>query len=203
MPATAPWLASAEALLNRNIDASAQATALARRLDGTRLALDVTHVTSVHAAVAGSRLALFGEDGTAADARITGTPTALLALLRGGGAPVRSSAVTVSGNAEVANLYRELLAAARPDLEEELARWVGDLPARQITRFARGAGEWLSRARRTARENVAEYLTEESRDLVAHTEAEEFLHGVDEVREAADRFEARLKALERRRQDAG
>ena len=42
----------------------------------------------------------------------------------------------VRGDAETANLYRELLAAARPDLEEELSRWVGDLPARHLSRLA-------------------------------------------------------------------
>ena len=49
-----------------------------------------------------------------------------------------------------------------------------------------------------AGENIAEYLQEESRDLVNKTELEEFLRGVDELRETADRIEARLGHLERR-----
>jgi ubiquinone biosynthesis protein UbiJ len=38
-------------------------------------------------------------------------------------------------------------------------------------------------------------------DLVTKTEAEEFLRGVDEVREAADRIEARLKRAEQLAKD--
>ena len=53
-----------------------------------------------------------------------------------------------------------------------------------------------------AGENIAEYLQEESRDLVNKTELEEFLRGVDELRETADRIEVRLGHLERRLQGA-
>ena len=51
---------------------------------------------------------------------------------------------------------------------------------------------WARKARRTAAENLAEYLQEESGDLVSKPELEEFLHGVDRLRETADRVEARL-----------
>ncbi len=62
----------------------------------------------------------------------------------------------------------------------------------------RACRTWARRARRTAGENIAEYLQEEGRDLVTKTEMEEFLRGVDEVREAVDRIEARLiERLER------
>jgi ubiquinone biosynthesis protein UbiJ len=45
-------------------------------------------------------------------------------------------------------------------------------------------------------------LQEEGRDLVNRTELDEFLRGVDEVRETTDRIEARLGHLERRLQGA-
>jgi ubiquinone biosynthesis protein UbiJ len=53
-------------------------------------------------------------------------------------------------------------------------------------------------ARRIAGENLAEYLQEESRDLVSKPELEEFLLGVDQLRETADRVETRLARLEQR-----
>ncbi len=87
---------------------------------------------------------------------------------------------------------------ARPDPEEELSRWMGDLPARRLSLFAQRALAFARRARRTAGENIAEYLQEEGRDLVNKTELEEFLRGVDELRETADRVEARLARLEQR-----
>jgi ubiquinone biosynthesis protein UbiJ len=229
MPATAPWLASAEAMFNRNIHGSSRATELARRLDSTCLQVEVEGITSIRAAIQGGRLALLAveEPGTQApdrpdvgtpdvgtpdvaasgaqgqgaqppaDAVISGSPSALIAMLRGArpAAAGERSSVKIRGDAEIANLYRQFFLAARPDPEEELSRWIGDAPARSVSRLAGGVLSWARRARRAAGENIAEYLTEESRDLVARTEVEEFLQGVDEVREAADRVEARLKAL--------
>ena len=54
--------------------------------------------------------------------------------------------------------------------------------------FARRVSEWQSE--------------EEGRDLVNRTELEEFLRGVDELRETADRIDARLGRLERRLEGA-
>ena len=215
MPATAAWLASVEALLNRGIDASARAAVLARRLEGTALQIDIEGFTSIRASAVGGRLALTtGEDAAAAhaaaalaDATISGAPSALWQLLKGGtnrqGRPAPPGRpAQIRGDAEIANLYRELFGLARPDPEEELARWMGDLAARRLSLFARRTLEALRRARRTAGENIAEYLQEEGRDLVNQPELDEFLRGVDEVRETTDRIEARLGHLERRLQGA-
>jgi ubiquinone biosynthesis protein UbiJ len=203
MPGTPAWLASAEAVLNRNIAASSQAAALTKRLEGTSLQVDVEGVARVRAACFAGRLALLAGDDSPADAVICGSPPALLQMFKAGtpSAQTRSS-VQIRGDAEIANLYRDLFAAARPDLEEELSRWVGDLPARHLSQLAKSVRTWARRARRTAGENIAEYLQEEGRDLVTKTELEEFLRGVDGVRDDVDRIEARLKGLEQRMKGA-
>jgi ubiquinone biosynthesis protein UbiJ len=199
MPATAAWLASAEALLNRCIDSSTQAAALARRLQGTSLQVDIDGFTRIRASTHQGRLALLAGDDSAADATISGSLPAFLQLLKGGAnrEPGRPAA-QIRGDAEIANQYRELFILARPDPEEELSRWIGDFPARRVSQFAQGALQFARRVRRTAGENIAEYLQEESRDLVNRTELEEFLRGVDELRETADRVAARLGSLEAR-----
>ena len=199
MPATSAWLASAEAVFNRNIAVSTKAAALAKRLEGTSLQIDVDGITRVRASALGGRLALLAGDDSPADAVIRGSAPALMQMLKAGApaAQMRSS-VQIRGDAEIANLYRELIAAARPDLEEELSRWVGDMPARHLSLLAKSVRTWARRARRTAGENFAEYLQEEGRDLVAKTEVEEFLRSVDVLRDGVDRLEARLKAIERR-----
>jgi ubiquinone biosynthesis protein UbiJ len=210
MPATPAWLASVEALLNRNIEQSAEATAAARRLNGTSLQIDIDGLASIRAAVSAGRLALMTGGETAADAGISGSPLALFELLKSGmsGAGTMSgaggmnskgrAAVQIRGDAEIAGRYRELIAAARPDFEEELSRLVGDVPARRLSQAALAALAWARQTGRTAGENLAEYLQEESRDLVNKPEMEEYLQGVDQAREAADRVEARLARLEQR-----
>jgi ubiquinone biosynthesis protein UbiJ len=208
MPSTPPWLAAAEAMINRSIEASSQAAELARRLDSSSLQLDVEGWTKVRAAVHGGRLSLAAADEAPADAGtahavISGSIWALGSMLRGArpAAAEERAAVTVRGDAEIANLYRQLFLAARPDPEEELSRWIGDAPARTVSRLAAGVIGWARRTQRVFGENVAEYLQEESRDLVTKTEVEEFLEGVDQVREAADRVAARLQVLQHRLRD--
>ena len=98
-------------------------------------------------------------------------------------------------------MYRQLFLAARPDAEEELSRLIGDAPARTVSRLAEGIIGWARRTHRVFGENLAEYLQEESRDLVTKTEVEEFLQGVDQVRETADRVAARLQILQHQLRD--
>jgi ubiquinone biosynthesis protein UbiJ len=198
MPATPAWLAPLEGAINRNIGAQVHATALARRLEGKSLLLDVTGLLQVRIVAVHGRLLLLAGDGTPADAAISGGNAALLGMMTGAaaGAPA-GGGVQVQGDAEVAALYRELLQLARPDPEEEAARVLGDVPARRLGNLARSAGRWLQGVGRSTGANIAEYLTEESRDLVSRTELDEFLRGVDDAREAADRLEARLRRLER------
>jgi ubiquinone biosynthesis protein UbiJ len=203
MAATPAWLAAAEALLNRGVGASMRATALARRLDGTAMRVDIEGWAAVRVSVSGGRMALIAagspldtESYGPVGATITGSPVALLRLA---GAPGgRGAGAVIGGDAELANSYRELLALARPDVEEELSRLVGDVPARRVSQLALRALEWARQVRRTAGENIAEYLQEESRDLVNKTELDEFLQAVDVLRETADRIEARITRLERR-----
>jgi ubiquinone biosynthesis protein UbiJ len=203
MTATPVWLAAVEALLNRGVHASMQATALARRLDGRALRLEIEGLASIRISALGGRLSLIGagpldpaagEPG--ADATIAGSPLALLRLA--GATASRGAGAAISGDAAIANSYRELLALARPDFEEELSRLIGDIPARRLSQFAEKTIQWARKTRRTAGENIAEYLQEESRDLVGKSELDEFLQGVDTVRETADRVDARIARLEQR-----
>ena len=83
MTATPAWLAAVEGLLNRGIDASMEATALARRLDTTALRVEIEGLTSIRASVTGGRLALIASDRSLEsavaeheDAAIEGSPFA-------------------------------------------------------------------------------------------------------------------------------
>jgi ubiquinone biosynthesis protein UbiJ len=205
MPATPVWLAAVESVLNRSIGQSMHATAAAGRLNQTSIDIAIEGLSPIRAAVTASRLVLKAAGEGTADAAIRGSPPAFLKLLaEGAGMPPKldpRASVQVSGDAEVAAGYRDLFALARPDLEEELSRLIGDLPARRFSLIASSAFAWARKAARTAGENLAEYLQEESRDLVTKPELEEFLEGVDRVREAADRIEARLAHAEQRLKD--
>ena len=193
-------LAPLESLLNRNLAASAAARALCQRLDAKVLALHVEGVPlSVYFKSHGESMTLHTEHQGTPDATLSGSPLSLLRLA--GPAPeaaLRGGSVHIEGDAEVAQTFSELLKAAQPDLEEELSRVVGDVAARQIGNAARSALGFARRAKDTFMQNIAEYLQEEGRDVPNRTEAEEFLQGVDKVRDDVERLEARLSLLEKR-----
>lgn len=190
-----------EKILNRNIAGSSRARALLAELQGRSLELRFAATPlriRLSALTDALAVAPAGED--AADAVIEGTPLSFLRLASGDAAKsIRAGGMDVKGDAEVAEGFRRLLEAARPDLEEELSRFTGDAAAHYAARFAREAAEFGRRAGDIFARNVSEYLTEESRDVPTRLEAEEFIEGVDRLREAVDRLEARVAATGRAR----
>lgn len=198
---TPELLAPFERILNRNIDASGRARTLLAELEGRSLELRfaATPIRVRLAATAGA-LSVAPAGGEQADAVIEGSPLSFLRLASGDAAKsIRAGGMDVRGDAEVAEGFRRLLEAARPDLEEELSRFTGDAAAHHAARFAREAMDFGRRAGDRFARNVSEYLTEESRDVPARVEAEEFIEDVDRLREAVDRLEARVAAAERAR----
>lgn len=186
-------------LLNRNVAMSTQAQALAQRLEGRSLAVHVEGLPlRVLASIESGQVTLSTAADETADATVSGSPLSLLSLI-GTDARVRlrSSPVTINGDAEIAEGFQELLRAARPELEEELSRHIGDVAAHQVGNVLRGLTGWGRNAAATFAANVGEYLQEEGRDLVTRTEMDEFLREVDEQRETADRLEARVAQLTR------
>ena len=190
-----------ESLLNRNIAASSAARALCRRLDTKVMALHVEGMPlSIYFKSNGEQMSLDTQHEGTPNATLSGTPLSLLRMA--GPAPeaaLRTGSVHIHGDAEVAQTFSELLKQARPDLEEELSRVIGDVAAHQVGNAARSALGFARRAVDTCAQNVSEYLQEEGRDAPSRTEADEFITGVDKLRDDVDRFEARLSLLERKR----
>ena len=134
------------------------------------------------------------------DATVRGGALSLLALASDSAQSViQRGAVAISGDSDVARGFRELAQLLRPDLEEELSLLIGDVPAHRLGRLARLAADWSERAADTTLRNLAEYLGHERGDLVSRNEGEQFLRGVDALRESVDRLQARLELMARRR----
>jgi ubiquinone biosynthesis protein UbiJ len=188
-----------ESLLNRNIEGSALARRLLGQVAGRKLELRVAATPlRLHFSVADGRLLVRSSADTAPDATIEGTPLALARLAASDAAQsIRAGSVQISGDAEIAQDFQKLFAAAQPDFEEELSRLTGDVVAHHLANAARGALRFGRKARDTFAQNVSEYLSEEGRDVPARIEVEEFLASVDRLREATDRLEARVARLER------
>jgi len=202
-------LTAIENALNRGLPRSPRAQELCAGLAGRKLAIEIPDLTRVVVESTGTSLRITRDDrprgdptqavaGATADAEIVGGPLGLLALA--GDSPqavLQRRGVDIRGDAALAEKFRELGMLLRPDLEEDLSQLIGDVPAHQIGRFARMAASWGHRAASTAVQNFSEYFAHERRDLVSRNEGEQYLKGVDVLREDLDRLEARLDHLTR------
>lgn len=192
-------LAPFESVLNRNIAASASARALCARLNAKVLAVHLEGTPfDVYVHSLGERVELSTAQPAEPSARLRGSPLAFMRMV--GPQPenaLRTGSVHIEGDAEVAQAFSELFAHARPDLEEELSRVIGDVAAHQVGTAARSAVSFARRAGQTFIQNVSEYLQEEGRDVPSRVEGEEFLADVDKLRDAVDRIEARIARIER------
>jgi len=188
-----------ENLLNRGVPRSPRARQLLATLSGRSVALLVPEIVRLRLTSTGQTLAVTRDDASA-DATLSGGLLSLLALAGDSAqAVVQRGDVTISGDSDVAQGFRELAQLLRPDPEEELSLLIGDVPAHQLARLAQLGAGLSTRAADTTLRNLAEYLGHERGDLVPRNEGEQFLRGVDAVREGVDRLQARLDLLARRR----
>jgi ubiquinone biosynthesis protein UbiJ len=188
-----------EALINRGLQQSTSAQAIARGLEGRSLALSVDGTRlDLRLRVTGERLSVALPDGAAPDACIGGSLLSLGRLLRGDPqAPIRDGSVRMTGDTEIAEQFRDLLRFATPDLEEELSRLLGDPLAHQAGNAARALAGWSEAAGRSVARSVSDYLQNESRILPAPGEIREFARAVDELVNDVARAEARIARLQK------
>jgi len=187
-----------QAMVDRHVAGSPRARQLLTQLEGYRMQIAARFTPwriTLHAQ--GGSLRLSRRDPARADALLSGSPLALLALLREDPTDViRRGDVTIEGDAELAGRFQELLQLLRPDLEAGLARVVGDIPAYGAGQLLRKALDYGRSSLRTQAMNAGEYLAHERRVLVPRTEAAQYLQEVDALREQADRLAARVAVLE-------
>ncbi len=188
-------------LLNRGLPRSVRARQLTAELAGRSLALEVRGFGSLRLESNGSTIAVTkGGDQAQADAALAVGPLSLFALAgEGAQAAVQRGDAAMSGDPEIAARFRELLTLLKPDPEEELALVLGDVVAHRLGRLAALTAALGSRAADTAWRSTADYLAHERADLVPRHEGEQFLRGVEALREDLDRLAARIELLARRR----
>ncbi len=188
-----------EAVLNRAVALDADTRSRLAALDGRAVSLTVAG-TPLALRVQVEQATLRVGPAFAGDSalRVTATPGSLLslALRRGGGeSAIPPGKVEIAGDAELARRLEKLASGYRPDIEEAFARVFGDVAGVALARALGAALQGLRERGQRLVEDTAEYLVEESRDLIAPDEMHAFLDDVDALRERAERLEARLRRL--------
>lgn len=186
-------------MINRQIRAKTPARELCEELEGRVIALRVTDTALAAYLVAeDGTILISGEHASDPDVVMSGSLLTLARLAGPAGEDLlRDGEVDISGDALVAQSFRKLLRYGQPDLEEELSGVIGDVAAHSVGEFVRDVGDWARSARDTMRQNVSEYLEEESRVVPGSHEVDEFRDNVERLRDDAERLEARIGKLER------
>lgn len=130
----------------------------------------------------------------APDVRLSGDARAFARHLFGGG-EMLGGGIRIEGDALLAQAFARLLRSAEFDPEDWLAARLGDVPAELAGRCARGVFGLLGRAADTLSLDTAEYLREETRDLVSRRQMAAWTQEVDRLRADTDRLAARLRRL--------
>lgn len=190
-----------ESALNHALSLDMETRDALGALDGRALRVDFRGTgLAMRVAVDGEHLRVGPAFEGDSQLRVSATPGGLIGMafarLRGDAdAAIPPGQVEIAGDAELARRIERLATRFEPDIDEAFARAFGDVIGFQIAKRLRSA---LAAARRSAKglvRDTADYLVEESRDLVARPEMDQFLDEVDELRERGDRLEARVRRL--------
>ena len=98
----------------------------------------------------------------------------------------------VTGDSALAEELRYLRKHLRPDVEEELSRFVGDVAAERLVGTARSFLQWQMEALQRVAEAAADYAVNERRALVGRAELGDLAVRIEELNRAIERLERRL-----------
>ncbi len=188
-----------EAALNRALALDPDTRAALKPLDGRRVALALeAPAIALQIRVEGERLQVGPVDAAEEpDLAVRSTLGGLLAQLpflkRDDAPPV--GRVRVSGDAELARRLQTLAERFDPDWQQPFTAVFGDVIGVQVANAARGALRQLRNAGTNLAENAAEFVVEESRDVVGKAELNAFHDDVDALRDDAERLAVRVRRL--------
>ncbi len=168
-------------------------------LDGRRVELQLSApALALSVTVRGERLEVGPADpSTEPDLGLRATLGGLLAQLPflrpEGGAPVGK--LRINGDAELARRLQQLARGFDPDWDAPFARALGPILGPQVARVLREGLRHGSVAAKGLARDGADWLTEESRDVVGRAELDAFHDDVDALRDRAERLLARAARL--------
>ena len=192
-----------ELALNRALALDADTQAALRGLDGQRVAVTLTSPPlALQVRVEGDALRVGPIDGEGeADLGVRSTLAGLIGQLpmfrRDHAPPVGK--LRIEGDAELARRLQKLAQGFDPDWQLPFVRVFGEIAGVQVAKAVAAGLKQAQVAGRNLAETAAEYVTEESRDVVPKAELEAFHDEVDALRDDVERVAAKTARLRRER----
>ncbi len=188
-----------EAALNRALALDPETRAALLPLEGRRIQLVVeSPPLAMDITVGGGELQVgpaheVQEPDLAVKSTLGGLLGQLPFLRRDDAAPV--GRMRVSGDAELARRLQQLAQRFDPDWQQPFVAVFGEVVGGQLAQAAKRALQQLRSGAGSLAESTAEYLTEESRDVVGRAELNAFHDDVDVLRDDVERMAVRVQRL--------
>ena len=190
--------AHAEATLNRWIAQSGAAQTQLRALEGRAMRIDV----------AGTQLRILlqvdeqqmqlrqVDENAAADIVVCAGAFELLELLRADPAkPLVAGEIEFRGSLRIAEQFSGVLRLARPSLEDELAGWIGGVPAHLAAQCGTAVAAWGRKAIASLERDTSQYLLYEAREVPRTDEVADFMVVTETLRDDVERLARRVERL--------
>lgn len=193
-----------EAALNRALALDEDTRASLAKLDGRSVALHLASPPlALQLRVEGERLRVGPADAAEApDLAVRSTLAGVLSQLPGllgaarGSSTPPAGRLRIEGDAELAQQLQRLAKRFDPDWQRPFATVFGDVLGVQVANAVAGALKHARVAGRDLAETTAEYVVEESRDVVGRDELNAFHDDVDVLRDDVERIAARIGRLQ-------
>ena len=132
------------------------------------------------------------------DVQILGSLISFAKLLRNNSSDaLRDGTISINGDVAVAQKFQKLFAMIKPDIEEELSHFVGDIMANNIVKVSKKTGDWIQNTKDILQENIKEYLQEEIKLMPSKYEFNIFSKEVSKIRDDIERLEKKIDEFQR------
>jgi ubiquinone biosynthesis accessory factor UbiJ len=197
-----------EVALNRGVALDADMRGQLAGLEGKRIGIELRRANLALAiSVRDGQLRVGPHWEAPGDLNLLASPGSLLAFaLRRSSEDGRerpAGKVDISGDAELARRVEKLLRGFQPDIEEAFARTFGDVLGVPLARAVQRAFAWTRESAQAFAQDSADFLRDDTRDLIAQAQLDTFLDDVDTLRERTDRLAARVQRVAAKRRGDG
>lgn len=190
-----------EIALNRYIASDDHAFERCLALAGKSLQVDFSDLgLSMVFVVTSHGLQIMPAAESTPDVRLQGKSSAFARIFSAGaGEGLTGGALRIEGDVGVAQQFARLFASVDFDIEDWLDARLGPVTAHFLGHGLRGAAAFARRAADHLTLDAAEYLREETRDVIGRREHAVFADAVDTLRDDTERLAARVQRLAARR----
>ncbi|MDB1122527.1 ubiquinone biosynthesis accessory factor UbiJ [Vibrio algarum] len=105
---------------------------------------------------------------------------------------IKQEKIELEGDLKLAQQFSQLMADCKPDIEELMSRFTGDIVAHTVVQSAKDTNRWIKKQASKHQSHVAQVLTEEWKVAPSPLEVASFCDQVTDIQLVTDKLEKRF-----------